>query len=215
METITAELHALSLDLDLVTRLYDRVDQLPTPTFASQRMRLPCLAFKIRLVSRRWGGSEFIFHAQAGALGTVEIMTTENFTRQHSLYLVHPWIDFLLDRRGGGRRLEIVPPENETSELDEFLLFDSFPDHSSTSHADPLDDELLPPPTTAPQMDVQMEFLARLRQPFGALLLASNTWNVAEYRRVATENPITVRVQEITSATLNELTQGVRMLDVL
>ena len=125
MEAITAGLHALSLDLHLVRTLYDRVNELPTPTFASQRMRLPCLAFKIRLVSGRRDGSEFVFHAQAGALGTVEIKTRENFTRQDSLYLVHPWIDFLLHRRSARKRVEIVPPENEASELDE-VLFDFF-----------------------------------------------------------------------------------------
>ena len=218
METITARLHALPLSLDLVRRLYDRVHELPTPTFAGQRMRLPCLAFKIRLVSRRWDGSDFIFHAQAGALGAVEIKTKEKFTPQDSLCLVHPWIDFLLDRRAARQRARVVSHGNRTSELDEFVSFDTSPDPSSTSHANPPDSASPPPPSTMLLMHGQIrlyQFLARLKQSFGALLLISDAWNVAEYRRVATMYPITVQVQEITSATLNELIQGVGRLDVL
>ena len=63
-------------------------------------------------------------------------------------------------------------------------------------------------------MDAQMKFLARLKQPFGALLLAPTRRNAAEYKRIATENAITVQA-EITAATLNVLIQGVRVLDVL
>ena len=215
METITAGLHASELDLDLVTRLYSRVDELPTPTFAAQRMRLPCLAFKIRTISPFSSGSGVVFRAQASALGVVEIKSRQNLARLDSLYLVHPWIDFLLDRPAAGNIAETAPHEDEISEPDEILSFDSFPDLSSISHADPVDDaESLPSPTV-PLMGAQMEFLARLSQPFGALLLRPTRRNAAEYKRIATENPITVQVQWITSATLNRLIQGVRVLDVL
>ena len=84
------------------------------------------------------------------------------------------------------------------------FLVKSFPDLSSASDADPLDDELLPSPTV-PLMDAQMGFLARLKQPFGALLLVPTRRNVPEYRRIATENPIMTQVQEITPATLSRL----------
>ena len=218
MRKITVALHASSLDLNLVTRLYDQVDGLPTPVFAGQRMKLPCLAFKIRLVSRSLDGSKFVFRAQAGALGAVEIKTEQNFTPLDSLYLVHPWIDFLLDRRAARKMANIAPRENKTSKLDEFLSFDSFPDPVSTSRADSLTLASPLPPSTVPLMTAQMrfyQFLARLGQPFGALLLASNSWNVAEYKRIDTENLITVQVKEITSATLDGLIQAVRVLDVL
>ena len=72
----------------------------------------------------------------------MEIKTRQNITAGlESLYLIHPWIDFLLDRHAVG--------------------------------------------------------------------------NVAEYERIATESLIAVQVEEITSATLNRLIQGVRVLDVL
>jgi hypothetical protein len=58
--------------------------------------------------------------------------------------------------------------------------------------------------------------ITRLRSPFGALLLALNPGGVAAYRRIATENVITVRlVGEITPVVLNKLIDGVKILDVL
>ena len=216
VETITIGVHASPLDLNLVARLHARVDELPTPTFAGQRMRLPCVAFKIRTISPFQNGSEIVFRVQASGLGVVEIKPRQNLMPLDSLYLVHPWIDFLLDRHATGNIAEIAAHENETSDPDEFPSFSSFPELSSASDADPLDDaESLPSPTTLPLMDTQMEFLARLRQPFGALLLAPTRRNMAEYKRIATESLITVQVQEITPATLNRLIQGVRVLDVL
>ena len=60
-----------------------------------------------------------------------------------------------------------------------------------------------------------LQVIARLRQPFGALLLTPNLSNVAAYRRVAAESLITVQVEEITPAILNKLVDSVRTLDVL
>ena len=209
MEIITARLRASSLDVNLATRLYDRVDELPTPTFAGQRMRLPCLAFKLRLVSGRQDGSEYVFGAQAGAIGAVEVKTKQNLTRLGFLYLVHPWIGFLLDRQVARSTVEVIAEEDTPSRLGSF----SFPYLSGPSY--PVGSES---PSTSPAMDAQThvsEFLARLRQPFGALLLASNPRNTAEYKRVAAGNLITVQAEEITSATLDGLIHSVRVLDVL
>ena len=60
-----------------------------------------------------------------------------------------------------------------------------------------------------------LRVIARLRQPFGALLLTPNLGNVAAYSRVAAESLITVQVEEITPAVLNKLVDSVRVLDVL
>ena len=80
----------------------------------------------------------------------------------------------------------------------------------------PRDAASLLPPASVTQIDKQvraMRFVARLRQPFGALLFTPTRQNVAEYRRVASESMITVRVQE--DPPLNVLMENVRMLDVL
>ena len=38
-----------------------------------------------------------MFRAKTNALGVVEIRTKEDLSRLDSLYLIHSWIDFLLD----------------------------------------------------------------------------------------------------------------------
>ena len=60
-----------------------------------------------------------------------------------------------------------------------------------------------------------LQVIARLRQPFGALLLTPLPGNVAAYRRVAAESLITMQVEEITPAMLDKLVNSVRTLDVL
>ena len=60
-----------------------------------------------------------------------------------------------------------------------------------------------------------LQVIARLKQPFGALLLTPNLLNVAAFRRVAAESLITVQVDEITPTMLNKLVDSVRTLDVL
>ena len=207
METITARLHDSALDHNLVARLYDDVDRLPTPVFGGQRMKLPCLAFKVKLVSGFWDGSGFVFGGRAGALGDVEFKTRQKLTSKDSVYFIHPWINFLLDRDAAGHR---APDEDDTRGLDEFMSSSPSSYHFITSDAD-LDS------ASFPSMHAQTgayEFLARLKQPFGALLLASAGRNVVEYRRIATESLITVQVK-ITPATLDGLIQCVRVLDVL
>ena len=59
-------------------------------------MRLRCLTFKLGPVR---SDQEHIFLAKASDLGTVKIKTKEDLSRSESLILIHPWIDFLLDRR--------------------------------------------------------------------------------------------------------------------
>ena len=55
-----------------------------------------------------------------------------------------------------------------------------------------------------------LRLAARLRQPFGALLLAPLAR--VQYRRVATDSLIMVRVREETS--LTELIDGIRTIDI-
>jgi hypothetical protein len=76
----------------------------------------------------------------------------------------------------------------------------------------------LRPPSSLSQTNKQLralQVITRLRQPFGALLLTPNLDNVAAYRRVTAESPITVQVEEITPAILNKLVDSVHTVDVL
>ena len=160
----------------ILTRLYDEVNGLRTPAFAAQRMRLPCLSFKIGTISRN--GSEFTFHVHVGALGAVEISTRRiswgwilpiSFTLESTFFSTNKLLETYI--------VKMKAEEDASSELDEFLSFDSFPDLSSTSNADPLDDASLPSPSTVSLEDAQTAFLARLVRLFGALSLAPTRRN--------------------------------------
>jgi len=202
-------------------------------------MKLPCLSFKLGHLSASpsRSRSERVFHAQTAALGIVEIKTTENLARFDSLYLIHPWIDFLLDRQLVQIDAETMPDENANDLSPPIGESWSFP---GTSDIAPVAKQTrsewllarlrlpfggpptipsyayLRPPSPVSQEDKQSQafrLVARLGQPFGALLFTPTRQNVAEFRRVASDSLITVQVQEDTP--LKVLIDNARMLDVL
>ena len=239
MDGITARLRSSSFNFTSLLRLYDRLHDLPVPSFVGQRMKLPCLNFKLGPLSASRSTSGHVFRAQT-AVGVVEIKTEEDLSQFGSLYLVHPWIDFLLDRQPiGSASVAATIPEEATEDRSSSIGL--FPDPSGIASAAPQtraarlvarlgrpfgglsvtvprDVASLRPPSSLSQTDKQtraLQVIGRLRQPFGALLLTPNLLNVAAYRRVAAESLITVQVEEITSTMLNKLVDSVRTLDVL
>ncbi|KAG6374643.1 hypothetical protein JVT61DRAFT_4008 [Boletus reticuloceps] len=216
-------------------------------------MKLPCLSFKLGPLSVSWSGLG-VFRAQT-VVGSVEITTEEDLSRCGPLYLVHPWIDFLLDRRPTGSAAEMQPedstadhppligdpelppftsPSNITSAALPKRMARRFPrfglsfngrtarhsqDTGSFSGQPALDTPLPQPPSSlSPKEGHEMralQVIARLRQPFGALLLTPHPSNVAAYRRVAAESLITVQADEVTPTLLKKLVESVSILDVL
>jgi hypothetical protein len=241
MDRIIARLRSSSLDSTSIMRLYDRLDELPVPSFVGQRMKLPCIIFKLGPLSAFRSRLGHVFRAQTSSLGVVEITSQENLSLFGSLYLIHPWIDFLLDHQPVGSVPEMIPEEHRDDRSSLFGESLSFPDPSGVASAAsqtqaawlvarferPFDGRtptfppdaasLLPPSSLSPiERQIRaLQAIARLRQPFGALLLTPNLGNVAAYRRVAAESLITVQVEEITPTILNKLIDSVRMLDVL
>ena len=262
IKPIITGFHAYLPNLALFTDLYDQVCGLSVPSFAGRRLKLPCLSFKLGRVSVIQNGSERIFRAQANALGVVEIRTEEDLSQLGSLYLVHPWIDFLLDRQSVEGVAESIIERNgdeRSSVLGELPSFPGAFNMTSPTqktrtrliarlgrtfggrfitpapNTAPLwprstflgdeqsiisskDVASLSPPSTVSPVEKQMrvlQFIARLRQPFGALLLTPTRRNVEEYRRVATVSLVRVQVEEVMPAILDKLINGVRILDVL
>ena len=240
MDGITISLRNSSLNSISIMKLYDRLHELPVPLFVGQRMKLPCIIFKLGPLSASRSKSGHVFRAQT-VVGVVEIKTKEDISRFASLYLIHPWIDFLLDRQPVGSVAETIcsiPEENTDDRSSLIGELPLFPSPSGIASAAPQtraarlvarlgrsfggrtirDAASLRPPSSLSQTDKQMralQVIARLRQPFGALLLTPNLGNVAAYRRVAAESLITVQVEEITPTILNKLIDSVRTLDVL
>ncbi|KAF8132461.1 hypothetical protein EV363DRAFT_1295913 [Boletus edulis] len=232
MDIITARLQSTSLNFSQAQKLYERLNDFPVPMFAGKRMRLPCIAFK--LGPPVWNKSARVFRAQTTALGVVEIKTKEDLTRFDSLYLVHPWIDFLLHRHHVESGIETVSEgcmDDNASSISGVSLSPSLPSPPATikrtrtmlaarmfgrSATLPQDTASLLPPVSVSEGSKRtrvLQFVARLRQPFGALLFTPTRQIVAEYRRVASESTITVQVQE--DAHLSVLIENARMMDVL
>ncbi|KAF8415449.1 hypothetical protein L210DRAFT_3637217 [Boletus edulis BED1] len=188
LQTVTASLRK-TLNVTSVVKFYDRLSELPVPSFASIRMKLACITFKLGPLAVSRAGSEQVFRAQTTALGIVEIRTAEDLTQWDSLTLVHPWINFLFGRRSVGETKE------ET-------------DDETSSEREPSS-----PPPPMDRHTAALQLIARLRQPFGALLLTPMRQDVVGYRRVASESLITVQVQE--DMPLDDLIDSIRILDVL
>ncbi|KAI9566208.1 hypothetical protein HD554DRAFT_1206209 [Boletus coccyginus] len=237
MDKITARLRPAFVNSTSLMSLYDRLHALPVPSFMGKRMKLPCLYFKLgpSSLSTSRSGSWHRFHAQT-IFGVMEIRTDEDLSQFGSLYLVHPWIDFLLDRLPVGSVAETVPEENTDDQSSSMGELSSFPGPSGVTSAalqtraarfiarpgrpfsSPRSAASLLPASSLSPMETQtraLQLIARLRQSFGALLLTPHLGNVAAYRRVAAESRITVQVEEITPTMLDELVKSVQVLDVL
>ncbi|KAG9310465.1 hypothetical protein JVU11DRAFT_9608 [Chiua virens] len=206
-----------------LVKLYDRVYELPVPSFADNRMKLPCISFPLGRVSATLVASERVFQVRTAIFGVVEIRTTENLTRYDSLILVHPWIDFLLDQRP-------VEDNEDVAQSPSSEGFSTVPSPTDMTRPEvPSDDSSSGSQSSARRdaaafvsdssvvsTDLEaLQFLARMRQPFGALLLTPIRRNVAEYRRVAADCVIRVQIREDVS--LDDLSRyaNVRTLDVL
>ena len=213
MERFITTSHSSSFDLDVALKLYDRLNELPAPWFAASRMKLPCIAFQLPSFSR-YGR---VYRADTLAFGMVKIKTRYDLSRMNSLYLVHPWLDTLLEREDMQSGVfgvdDVMPPPSPNEEICDDEIEDSSSLHESESPS-------LPAPVRMVPMDTQREtrarrLVARLRQPFGALLvtLASTGRRVVDYRRVAADSMITVQLQE--NVSLTDLLDNVCTLDVL
>ena len=210
MERIIATPQASSSHLDAALCLYDRLTELSPPWFAAKRMKkLPCFAFELPRLTAYPRSGRCLYRVNTVVFGTVEIKTRHDLPRSMPLYLIHPWLDTILGRGEVPRGEEDDLPKLEDNEV---------------SDDDIVDDDLLPPepepqlaptPThTAPLIDKATRayrLAARLRQPFGALLVALAPEGV--YTRVAADNLITVQFQK--NISLAYLLDHVRTIDVL
>ena len=221
MERLVAASHSPSFDLDIALRLYDRLDELSTPWFAANRMKLPCIAFQLPpfLPYRTRLGR--VYRADTAAFGMVEIKTRHDLSRMNSLHLVHPWLDTLLEREemqsGTFVEDDVGPLPSPNTDDEELLDEDVIDDDDASSLSGP-ESPSRPAPMHRIPMDRETRarrLVAHLRQPFGALLvtLASTGRRAVDYRRVATESLITVQFREHVS--LTDILDNVRTLDVL
>ena len=223
MEHLITALHPPSFDLDAALRLYDRLNSndLSTPRFAESRMTLPCIAFRLPAFTPHRRG----YRVDTAPFGTLQIRTRHDLSWWKSLYLVHPWLDALLDHEDAEDH-EMPPPSpypendeisddesNDENEDDEGETDDdgasSFLEPESSSHAVPAYMAPVDREKGARRLAV------RLRQPFGALLFAPKVADrrVVGYQRVAADVLVSVRFRD--NVSLADILKNVRTLDVL
>ena len=218
VERIITASHTSSFDLDDAIRLYNRLNELSAPWFVASRMKLPCIAFELPSLSSFRTRSGRVYRADTLPFGTVEIRTRHDLSRMQSLYLVYPWLDFLLERQDIHSNVfiedDVAPPPSLNTD-DEDICDETNDDPSSLPVPDV---PSLPTRVRTIPMDREAQarqLVARLRQPFGALLvtLAATNRRAMDYRRVAADSLITVRFQD--DVPLADILDNVRTLDIL
>jgi len=210
MDGLVRELRTSSTTLDSAMMLYDRVVVLPTPRLASRRLSLSCIMFPlIGPLVASGGPSQRVYHTMTSAFGNVEIKTTEDLSSLNNLVLVHPWLQCLLD--------PALPFEDLITDDDAELLTPVDGDGNlgaPFTDARPPSSYTVPSSHHAPQLDKltrALRLFVRFRQPFGALLLVSLSYN--EYKRVASDHPIVVQL--LRGISPRYLAQKIRTLDIL
>ena len=218
MEIITAS-HSSSFDLDVALKLYDRLNDLDPPWFAASRMKLPCIAFQLPSFSVYRTRPDRVYRANTRPFGIVEIKTRSDLSRMKYLYLVHPWLDALLEHEdmqsGVFMEDDVTSPPSPNTDDEETCDEEIVDDFSSLPEPD---SPVLPTPVSILPRNRETRarhLVARLRQPFGALLVAlvSTGRRAVGYKRVAADSMITVQFQE--NVSLAELLDNVRTIDVL
>jgi len=207
MDGLVTELQTSSNTVDSAMMLYDRVVVLPSPRLVSHRLSLSCIMFPLRGLLVASGNSpQHVYHTRTFALGTVEIKTTEDLASLDNLVLVHPWLRCLLDPAlPFVDDAELFPVDGNGGDGDSDAPFSDPSSPSSYTASFPHHVPQLDKPTTA------LRLFARLRQPFGALLLVRLSHD--EYKRVASDHPIVVQLLKGISP--RYLAQKIQILDIL
>ncbi|KIK18430.1 hypothetical protein PISMIDRAFT_684192 [Pisolithus microcarpus 441] len=164
--------------------IYKQIKNLPAARFAARRLYLPCFVFPVRFFISKGNGRRDgkRYRARVSGLKGVDITTTDDLMldQQRRFVLVHPWIRYVRGRRNG-----VNGEIHSGSDTDT----DSGVDVSAGLHR-----AASPRAVSAPLVGSYaraLEMIARLGQPFNALLLVQQP--DGEYKRVAADNDIFVR----------------------
>ncbi|KAG0702635.1 hypothetical protein DFH29DRAFT_491556 [Suillus ampliporus] len=181
------------------SKMYTLLDRLSAPRFAHRILQLPCIAFPVTEVKRRRSQNRescFTYGVKADGLQNLPITTEENLTQfsrdrptQQTFLLIRLW-----------NRYDLGLPDFEDDE--------SVVDRSSDRLLSRCsrDDE----PADLECHSRALRLIARLGQPFGALLLARQ--RDGKYKRIASDNNIIAQVRDV--ASIHDM-MDVRTLEIL
>ncbi|KAI9458227.1 hypothetical protein HD554DRAFT_2177419 [Boletus coccyginus] len=199
-------------DEALAMTFYQRLYTLPPAICTNSHLHLPCIIFPVTMLKKvKRSDGVRVYRAMTSALEDTDINTEGRFSSKNpgseDLVLVCPWIHELLDATPllYGRRHH--PSGEGESPSDSDSEPDSEHEHDATAHdsrcssvaslSPPVSDPLLPHNSCADQRDFTLKALrlvVRLGQPLGALLLQGQ--GRGQYRRVATDSDIIIRVRD-------------------
>ncbi|KAI6156959.1 hypothetical protein BKA82DRAFT_4051228, partial [Pisolithus tinctorius] len=150
--------------------------------FGTRHLHLPCIVFPLRRLELR-SGNEKLYRARVSGLGKVEFSTANDLPLHEAqkFVFVHLWIDHI-------RGPDSVVAWGDDPESDADSNCDSDHDAELDGVSPPSSLHTLPPQVDGYTQALQV--IARLGQPFSALLLAQQP--KGEYRRVATEEEIVI-----------------------
>ncbi|KAI6100862.1 hypothetical protein EV401DRAFT_2029372, partial [Pisolithus croceorrhizus] len=168
METYITELRG-KLSQEVALSIYNQIDCLPPPRFWTRRLHLPCLVFPVRKLVKKSGiqeggnSNEKVYRARVSGVGNVELTTADDLTldKEKKFVFAHPWIRHI-------RGPSIGAAEEDDSESD----IDTDSDSGGDSGSDEVASSYCA--TAAPRVDGYvraLQIIARLGQPFNALLL--------------------------------------------
>ncbi|KAI6043918.1 hypothetical protein EDC04DRAFT_2599781 [Pisolithus marmoratus] len=163
MKTCITELRSSKLSQQEALNIYKQIKSLQPARFAARRLHLPCIIFPVRGLSIQ-RGNENVYHAKVSGLGNVEFTATDDLPldKRQKIVFAHPWIHHIL-----GQSSEVAWGGDSDSD------FDSDSDYNICS------DE-----------NQALQMIARLGQPFNALLLAQQ--QNRGYKRLAAKTEIIV-----------------------
>ena len=170
-----------------VIPFHQRVISLPPARFANRRLHLPCIIFPVkRLVIQDFApGYEFCYGARVPGIGHVEFQTSDRLSPKEPrrLIFVHPWLRDLCDPPDGFTWASTAADDDD----DDDDLSDSGLESGRASPTLPLH---VVPAATMDDHTRALRLVARLQQPFHALLLQQQA--TGEFKRVATERDIVI-----------------------
>ncbi|KAG1746771.1 uncharacterized protein EDB91DRAFT_1245943 [Suillus paluster] len=190
----------------LASKLYTKLQNMSAPRFANCRLHLPCIAFRVTEVRRRYDSAQEThptYGVKADGLRDLLITTDDKmiqFSRgkptQQTFFLVRPW-----DRR----LLELPDFEEQPTIADDVESLGEWSEPDSPSSS-PVEQELV----DSESSERASRLIVRLGQPFCAFLLAQ--LRIGEYKRIAPDHNIIAQVKDVASV---HSMMDVRTLEIL
>ena len=182
MDACVAALKAQPAQTDVIP-FHDRVISLPPARFGNRRLHLPCVIFAVKRLAIQdfVHGHEYWYRARVLGIGHVEFRTSDRLPPidPRKLIFVHPWLRDLRDPPDGFTWGSTVGGDDDSS--------DSGLESEQASPTSPLH---VVPPATMDDHTRALRLVARLQQPFHALLLQQQS--TGDFKRVATEHDIVI-----------------------